>query len=110
MGDVSPEDIVRYFASESRGHMSTTRLHKFAYLAQLHAVDELARPVTDLAFIRYTHGPWSLDLSTIIEDFEAGDKDILVEVTPSKRGVGRRFRPSGTLTAMTWTESGKHIL
>ena len=110
MGDVSPEDIVRYFAAESRGHMSTTRLHKFAYLAQLHAVDELAMPITDLTFIRYTHGPWSLDLSTVIEDFEAGDRDILVEITPSERGVDRRFRPARTLASISWTESGKHIL
>lgn len=101
---------MRYFTYQSRGHMATTRLHKLAYLAQLHSYDSVGQPVTDLVFIRYKHGPWSPDLSEVIEDFEAGAEDVLVETTPSDHGIDRRFRPAKRKTTVTWTDNGKLVL
>jgi predicted RNase H-like HicB family nuclease/uncharacterized phage-associated protein len=110
MVDISAEDLVRFFAYRSEGHMASTRLHKLVYLSQLYSLDQSGRALNDLAFVSYKHGPWSVQLAEVIENFEAGDKDVLVTVNHSDQGMIRRIQPIARSPAFKWSDHEKKVL
>jgi len=110
MAEATPEDLIKFFAYKSSGHMATTRLHKLAYLAQLHAVDSTGIELADISFIRQNHGPWSPELAVVIESFEAGNEDVLVERTETDHGVMRRFKPALDRTTIRASGIGRQVL
>jgi hypothetical protein len=51
--------ILEFFVHRHSGDVATTKLVKLTYLADLLAVKKLGRPISDVDYIYYDHGPWS---------------------------------------------------
>ncbi|MFN7715921.1 MAG: type II toxin-antitoxin system antitoxin SocA domain-containing protein [Pseudanabaenaceae cyanobacterium] len=53
------EKLILYFVCKSKGFITKTQLIKFLYLADLYAVKWTEKPLTDLDWRYYLHGPWN---------------------------------------------------
>ena len=53
------DQLIKYFVYETKGYITKTQLVKFIYLADLYAVKWTGKPLTDLDWCYYRHGPWN---------------------------------------------------
>ena len=83
-------DVVLFFAYKSNRPLSSKRIQKLAYLAELRAIEKWGRRLTQADFINYKHGPWSLEVALAAE--EAPELQMSKEETP--KGIGRFFSPA----------------
>lgn len=64
------EQLILYFVCKTKGYITKTQLVKFLYLADLYSVKWTGKQLTDLDWCYYSHGPWSQDIDTVLDQMD----------------------------------------
>lgn len=61
------DKLILYFVYKTKGHITKTQLVKFLYLSDLNAVKWTGKPLTELEWYLYKHGPWHEDINAALD-------------------------------------------
>lgn len=84
-------NVIMYLVFKSPRYLSTSRLQKMAYLAELEFYREYGERLTGAEFYNHYYGPYSFDLEKVTVEME-GDT-ILMEIAETEKGEAIFHRP-----------------
>lgn len=71
--------LIKYFAYATKGHISKIQLIRFLYLADLYAVKWTSKQLTQLNWYYYHLGPWDEDINSALDKMNGKEINLETE-------------------------------